>query len=87
MLSPISKINSPNPAISMYLQSNCLHVVCTISSTCKICQIEINSVPTFRETNWHGRAKRANSSNTLKVTHAKSSMKIFIIQYLIKNEI
>lgn len=79
---PISEINSSDSTVGMYLHSSGFDIICPISSSRKITQIELNLIPSTRKPDGHGCAKRPNACCALKIAHAESSMHILIIQYL-----
>ena len=63
------------------------HIVCSISSTSEIRQIELNLVPAIIQTHWHCTDKWFDSGSTLVVWGSESSPDILIIQNLKKTTI
>ena len=58
------------------------NIVCTISSSCEIRQVELNLIPPFVKSHGHCANEGFNSSGALVVRCSESSPDILVIQYL-----
>jgi len=66
----------------MYLDSQGLNVVRTISSSCEIGQVELNLVPALIESHRHGTDEWLHSCSRLIIRSSESSSNVFIIKDL-----
>ena len=68
---------------SAYLDSECLDVVGAVSSACEVGQVELDLVPAFIESHWHGTDERLDARRALVVTGTESSTNVLVVQDLL----
>jgi len=84
----VREIDSSNSAVCMNLNSQGLYVVGTISSSGEIRQVELNLIPAFIKSHWHGTDEWLDSCGTLIIGGSESSSHALIIEYLdLKSEV
>ena len=76
------EVNSSDSAVSMDLNSESFYVVCTISSSGEIRQVELNLVPSFIESHRHCAYEWLYPCSWLVVWCSESTSYWFVIQYL-----
>ena len=63
---PVRKINPSNPTVRMYLHSQGLHIVCSVSTPCKVSQVELYLVPAVIQSHGHRADKRLHPGSGLR---------------------
>ena len=63
---PVRKINPSNPTVRMYLHSQGLHIVCSVSTPCEVSQVELYLVPAVIQSHRHRANKRLYPGGGLK---------------------
>ncbi len=66
----------------MYLYSKCFNVVGPIRSSSKVTEVELDLIPPFVKSHWHGANERLHSSGALIVGRSKSSSYVLVVQDL-----
>lgn len=79
---PVREIDSSNATIGVNLNTDSLHIVCSVRPASKVRQIELNLVPPFVQTHWHGTNEWLDSRRGLIIRRTKSSLHSFVIQNL-----
>lgn len=70
------------PAISMDLNPQRLNIIGAVSSTCEVCQIELNLVPALIQPHGHRADKWFNAGSALVVGGTEAPANILVIQNL-----
>lgn len=78
----IREVDSSNSAVGVDLNSESFYVVGTVSSSGEIRQVELNLVPAFIQSHWHGTDERLNSGGRLIVGGSESSSHALVVQDL-----
>lgn len=79
---PVREIDSSNATIGVNLNTDSLHIVCSVRPASKVRQIKLNLVPPFVQTHWHGTNEWLDSRRGLIIRRTKSSLHSFVIQNL-----
>merc|ERR1719453_1009692 len=64
----------------MNLNTQCLDVVCTIGSSSEIGQVELDLIPAFIQTHWHGADEWLHTGCALIVRCSEASSDLLVIQ-------
>ena len=78
----IREVDSSNSAVGVDLNSESFYIVCTVSSSCEIRQVELNLVPALIQSHWHGTDEWLDSGGRLIVGGSESSSDTLVIQNL-----
>ena len=78
----IREVDSSNSAVGVDLNSESFYIVCTVSSSCEIRQVELNLVPALIQSHWHGTDEWLDSGGRLIVGGSESSSDTLVIENL-----
>eukprot|EP00405_Crypthecodinium_cohnii_P062678 CAMPEP_0195008026 /NCGR_PEP_ID=MMETSP0326_2-20130528/8132_1 /TAXON_ID=2866 ORGANISM="Crypthecodinium cohnii, Strain Seligo" /NCGR_SAMPLE_ID=MMETSP0326_2 /ASSEMBLY_ACC=CAM_ASM_000348 /LENGTH=187 /DNA_ID=CAMNT_0040015671 /DNA_START=36 /DNA_END=595 /DNA_ORIENTATION=+ len=76
----VREVDPSNAAIGVQLHPEGLDIVCAVSATSEIGQVELNLVPTLIQTHGHGTDERFNPSGALVVGRSEASTHIFVVK-------
>ena len=66
----------------MNLHSQCLHIICSIGTSGKICQVELNLVPSLIQPHGHRADERLDPGGGLIVARSEPSPHVLVVQDL-----
>jgi len=78
----VTEVYSPQPAVGVHLDADCLHVGRFERVTCDRSQIQVQLVPTLIHAKWHRDHERAQLFDSMVIAHAHTPANVFVIQNL-----
>lgn len=79
---PIGKVDATDTAVGVDLHTKRLNVVCAVSPAREVGQVELNLVPPFVQSHWHGANERLHSRRGLVIRCTESSAHVLIVEDL-----
>jgi len=78
----VGEIDATDATVGVDLDTQCFDVIRTVSSACEISKIELDLIPSFIQSHWHGAYKRFHFGRGLIIACSESSPNVLIIQHL-----
>merc|ERR1712100_200416 len=78
----VGEVDSADTAVSVDLNSEGLNVVGTVGTTGEIGQVELNLIPAFVESHWHGANEWLHTGGALIVGGAETTSDVLVIEHL-----
>ena len=79
---PIGKVDSSDSAVCVNRNSQCLDVVCAVSPSSEVRQVELNLVPPLVQAHGHGTNEGLHPRRGLIIRSPKSTADVLVVEYL-----